>query len=82
MGDFKNYYQKNREVILQKQKELRDNNKEKYIMYRKDRLEYYRRYNKLYRENHREYLREYFKQYYLKIKHIKDINVNYEISFD
>ena len=71
---YKEYYMKNREHILQRQREYQARNKVKYDKYqteyykRRRRLEYY----KNYRNKNRSKIREYHKKYYQKQKQLNE----------
>lgn len=51
-------------------------------MYRKNRQDYYREYARRYRIENKEYLQKYFKEYYQKSKYLKDVVVEFDVSFD
>lgn len=74
--------QLNKALIAEKQRLYRENNKEFLQMYRKNRQDYYREYARRYRIENKEYLQKYFKEYYQKSKYLKDVVVEFDVSFD
>ena len=63
-GYFQQYYEENKQQILEQQKQYYETNKDKKMQYREQNKERIRKYQKQYREQNKEKKREQNKQYY------------------